>query len=573
MLPIHGFKTQLYDAIEKHSVVLVCGETGSGKTTQLPQYLHEWYPHWTIGITQPRRVAALAVANRVREEIDQNSKLNSKANIVGSSVRFDNQCQGRQTKLKFMTEGILVQELGQTLYAHHYDLLMIDEAHERSLSTDLLLGVIKHQLRLQLQSSSRNSPQLKVIISSATLEVEKFRRFFTLSKTTTRPAVVIIPGRSFPVDILYSKTKRLCLPAQPRVYCAWVVQTVQELLQTDSYRDHHHHQRGHILVFLTGKDEITHVCRELEKMTLNHVDICPLYAALSSEEQRWVVQEQRQTATGAQEGPFETQRRRKIIVATNVAETSLTLTGVKYVIDTGLVKQKFFDPRGNLERLTIVPISRSSAAQRAGRAGRTAGPGTCFRFYSKSCLETQMPLETVPEIQRSNLISMILYIYAQARARASLTDFEFIDPPNRDTLDRGIFELVALGALENPKQDSPDHYQLTERGKIMSCFPLDPHLSRALIESMWLVMISSEKDSSHEQHQHKLLAVEDLMKILAMLTVEVFYVPSSSCTSPRRTKALDDDHEIQQVFVHPLGDHFTFLNSKTDILNCRVPYN
>ncbi|KDR82656.1 hypothetical protein GALMADRAFT_32856, partial [Galerina marginata CBS 339.88] len=369
-LPIYAYKEQLIEAIKEHQVLIVVAETGSGKTTQLPQYLHE--AGYTsngqkVGCTQPRRVAAMSVAARVAEEMG--TKVGYE---VGYSIRFED-CTSDKTILKYMTDGMLLREFLTEPDLAGYSALIIDEAHERTLSTDILFALVKDIARFR--------PELRLLISSATMDAEKFSEYFDNAPT------FYVPGRQFPVDIHYT-------PQPEANYLHAAITTVFQIHTTQP--------KGDILVFLTGQEEIEACHENLQETAralgnkIRELIICPIYANLPSEMQAKIFEP---TPEGA----------RKVVLATNIAETSITIDGVVFVIDPGFVKQNSYNPRTGMSSLTVVPCSRASANQRAGRAGRV-GPGKAFRLYTKWAFSNELEANTVPEIQRTNLGMVVLLL-------------------------------------------------------------------------------------------------------------------------------------------------------------------
>lgn len=369
-LPVYSYRDQLLDAVQRFQVLIVVGETGSGKTTQIPQYLIEagYTQHdKKIGCTQPRRVAAMSVAARVSEEM--RVRLGYE---VGYSIRFED-CTSEKTILKYMTDGMLLREFLTEPDLGSYSVLIIDEAHERTLHTDILFGLVK--------DISRYRSDLKIIISSATLDADKFSDYFDGAPIFT------VPGRRYDVDLYYAQEP------QPD-YISSVIKTCIQIHMTDL--------AGDILVFLTGQDEIELVQENLQQVyrnagtRLKEMIIAPIYSNLPSEMQARIFAP---TPPGA----------RKIVLATNIAETSITIDGIVFVIDPGFVKQKTFNPRTGMESLIVTPCSKASANQRAGRAGRV-GPGKCFRLYTSHAYEHELEPNTIPEIQRTNLGSVVLLL-------------------------------------------------------------------------------------------------------------------------------------------------------------------
>ncbi|KAF4617176.1 hypothetical protein D9613_005884 [Agrocybe pediades] len=485
-LPIYAYKEQLIEAIKEHQVLIVVAETGSGKTTQLPQYLHEaGYTRdgLKVGCTQPRRVAAMSVAARVAEEMG--TKVGYE---VGYSIRFED-CTSDKTVLKYMTDGMLLREFLTEPDLAGYSALIIDEAHERTLSTDILFALVKDIARFR--------PELRLLISSATMDAEKFSEYFDNAPT------FYVPGRQFPVDIHYT-------PQPEANYLHAAITTVFQIHTTQP--------KGDILVFLTGQEEIEACHENLQETAralgnkIKELIICPIYANLPSEMQAKIFEP---TPEGA----------RKVVLATNIAETSITIDGVVFVIDPGFVKQNSYNPRTGMSSLTVVPCSRASANQRAGRAGRV-GPGKAFRLYTKWAFANELEANTVPEIQRTNLGMVVLLL--KSLGINDLIGFEFLDPPPGETLMRALELLYALGALN-------DRGELTKLGRRMAEFPVDPMLSKAII--------SSERYS----------CTDEVLTIISMLSESgsLFYRP--------KDKKLHAD-QARQNFVRPGGDHFTLLN-------------
>ncbi|CDO99561.1 unnamed protein product [Coffea canephora] len=405
-LPIYQYREELLQAVNDHQVLVIVGETGSGKTTQIPQYLHEagFTKVGKVGCTQPRRVAAMSVAARVSQEMGVKV-----GHEVGYAIRFED-CTSKKTVLKYMTDGMLLRELlGEPALAS-YSVLMVDEAHERTLSTDILFGLVKDIARFR--------PDLKLLISSATLDAEKFSDYFDFAP------IFKIPGRRYPVDIHFTK-------APEADYLDAAVVTALQIHLTQPPGD------GDILIFLTGQEEIETV-QEILKHRLQgfgakiaELIICPIYANLRTELQAKIF---KPTPQGA----------RKCVLATNIAETSLTIDGIKYVIDPGFCKMKSYNPRTGVESLLVAPISKASADQRAGRSGRT-GPGKCFRLYTAHSYYNDLEDNTIPEIKRSNLSNVVLTL--KSLGIQNLLNFDFMDPPSTEALLKALELLYALGAL------------------------------------------------------------------------------------------------------------------------------
>ncbi|XP_028656562.1 pre-mRNA-splicing factor ATP-dependent RNA helicase DHX16 [Erpetoichthys calabaricus] len=488
-LPVYRYREDLLKAIEDHQILIIEGETGSGKTTQIPQYLLEEgfvKKEMKIGCTQPRRVAAMSVASRVAQEMGV--KL---GNEVGYCIRFED-CTSERTILKYMTDGMLLREFLTEPDLASYSVVIIDEAHERTLHTDILFGLIKDIARFR--------PDLKVLIASATLDTERFSAFFDDAP------IFRIPGRRFPVDIFYTK-------APEADYLEACVVSVLQIHVTQP--------TGDILVFLTGQEEIEACCEMLQERSrrlgskIAELIVLPIYANLPSDIQAKIFEP---TPPGA----------RKVVVATNIAETSLTIDGIIYVIDPGFCKQKSYNPRTGMESLIVTPCSKASANQRAGRAGRVAA-GKCFRLYTAWAYKHEMEDTTVPEIQRTNLGNVVLLL--KSLGINDLLHFDFMDPPPHETLLLALEQLYALGALNHLGE-------LTKLGRRMAELPVDPMLSKMILAS--------------EQYK----CSEEILTIAAMLSVNssIFYRP--------KDKVVHADNARVNFFV-PGGDHLMLLNVYT----------
>ncbi|MBV9140557.1 MAG: ATP-dependent RNA helicase HrpA, partial [Pseudonocardiales bacterium] len=428
-LPISQCIDEIAAAIRDHPVVVVAGETGSGKTTQLPKICLELGRgiRGVIGHTQPRRLAARTVAERIAHELDV-----PLGGVVGWKVRFTDQV-GPDTLVKLMTDGILLAEIQSDPQLAQYDTLIIDEAHERSLNIDFVLGYLKQLLPRR--------PDLRVIITSATIDPGRFSRYFDGAP------VIEVSGRSYPVEIRYRPygVERTDDRDQTQAICDAVAELRGE-------------GPGDILVFLSGEREIRDTRDALGALKLPDTEIVPLYARLSAAEQHRVFQ---------LPGP----RTRRIVLATNVAETSLTVPGIRYVIDPGTARISRYSRRLKVQRLPIEPISRASATQRAGRCGRTAA-GICIRLYSEQDFESR-PEFTEPEIVRTHLASVILRMVALNLGEVAT--FGFIDPPESRQISDGIQLLRELGAL------AASTMALTPVGRTLARLPLDPRLARMVI--------------------------------------------------------------------------------------------
>nr|KAJ0212274.1 hypothetical protein LSAT_V11C400184800 [Lactuca sativa] len=515
---------RLVEEVRKNDTLIIVGETGSGKTTQLPQYLFNGgfcRDGGTIGITQPRRVAAVTVAKRVAEECGV--ELGQK---VGYSIRFEDMTS-TSTRIKYMTDGLLLREALLDPYLSRYSVIVVDEAHERTVQTDVLLGLLKDVQKKRSQktfSESNNNgtlvkeenngegegssvsvvkPQLvrklnplKLIIMSASLDARGFSEYFGGAKA------VHVQGRQFPVDILYT--------TQPETDCL-------DAALVTIFQIHLEEGPGDILVFLSGQEEIESIeglVREnLKKLpeANQKVLILPLFSSLPSEKQMKVF-------APAPVG-F-----RKVILATNIAETSVTIPGIKYVIDPGLVKVRSYSPDSGIESLIVVKTSKAQALQRSGRAGRE-GAGKCFRLYPESRFEG-LDDSTIPEIKRCNLSNVILQL--SALGVDDILGFDFMEKPDRMAVIRSLELLYLLGALTDEKKLSDPI------GHQMARLPLEPNDSKALI-------LASQFD-----------CLEEMLIVVAMLSVEsIFYAPRDK---------LEESRTVIKSFSSPEGDHITLLN-------------
>ncbi|MFD0343848.1 ATP-dependent RNA helicase HrpA [Streptomyces sp. NPDC127117] len=435
-LPVSQKKDEILEAIRDHQVVIVAGETGSGKTTQIPKICMELGRgvRGMIGHTQPRRIAARTVAERVADELKT-----PLGEAVGWKVRFTDQVNPDATFVKLMTDGILLAEIQTDRELRAYDTIIIDEAHERSLNIDFLLGYLARLLPKR--------PDLKVVITSATIDPERFARHFG------EAPIVEVSGRTYPVEVRYRPLLEEEGDDSDRDQITAICDAVDEL-QTEG--------PGDILVFLSGEREIRDTADALNKRNLRHTEVLPLYARLSHAEQHRVFQRH----TG-----------RRIVLATNVAETSLTVPGIKYVIDPGNARISRYSHRTKVQRLPIERISQASANQRKGRCGRTSD-GICIRLYSEDDFLTR-PEFTDPEILRTNLASVILQM--TAAGLGDIEKFPFIDPPDHRNIRDGVQLLQELGALD-PEEKDPKK-RLTQLGRKLSQLPVDPRLARMVIEA------------------------------------------------------------------------------------------
>ncbi|MBL4569739.1 MAG: ATP-dependent RNA helicase HrpA, partial [Alcanivorax sp.] len=430
-LPVVASREEIKTAIRDHQVVVIAGETGSGKTTQLPKICLELGRgiEGTIGHTQPRRLAARAVASRVAEEL--NSPLGS---TVGFKVRFAEQVSGTSL-IKVLTDGMLLNEIQQDRFLNQYDTLIIDEAHERSLNIDFLLGYLKQLLPKR--------PDLKVIITSATIDHERFANHFGDAP------VLEVSGRTFPVEMRYRP------PAEGQELSRQIEDVLQEI-QREERREGLPVARD-VLVFLAGERDIRDVHHHLKRCELRDTEILPLYARLSQAEQHRI---------------FASHRGRRVVLSTNVAETSLTVPGIRYVIDAGTARISRYSVHSKVQRLPVEPVSQASANQRAGRCGRVA-PGICFRLYDETDFINR-PEYTDPEILRTNLASVILQMTTSGLG--DIRHFPFLEPPDRRLINDGYKLLEELGAVD-------DKRRLTNLGRTMARLPLDPRLARMLVTS------------------------------------------------------------------------------------------
>ncbi|WNL41143.1 ATP-dependent RNA helicase HrpA [Halomonas sp. PAMB 3264] len=440
-LPVVERREDILEAIRDHQVVVVAGETGSGKTTQLPKICLELGRgrRGLIGHTQPRRLAARSVAMRISEELEVNL-----GEQVGYQVRFTDQ-SAPNTLVKLMTDGILLAETQHDPMLWRYDTIIIDEAHERSLNIDFLLGYLKRLLPKR--------PDLKVIITSATIDVERFAAHFSDGK---KPAPVVeVSGRAYDVDVLYRPLVRGDDDEEDRTLQEGILQAIGEIETLERERGWLHGPRD-VLIFLPGEREIRETADTLRRADFKGTEVLPLYARLSNEEQNRV---------------FAPHRGRRIVLATNVAETSLTVPGIRYVVDPGLVRISRYSYRAKIQRLPIEPISQASANQRKGRCGRVA-EGVCIRLYDEEDFLSR-PAFTDPEIQRTNLASVILSMLSLKLG--NIEAFPFVDPPDSRFVKDGFRLLFELGAVDQKEQISP-------LGRKLARLPIDPRLARMVLE-------------------------------------------------------------------------------------------
>jgi pre-mRNA-splicing factor ATP-dependent RNA helicase DHX15/PRP43 len=494
-LPVHAQRDEFLQLYQKSQILVFVGETGSGKTTQIPQFvLWDDMPQQEkklVACTQPRRVAAMSVAERVANEMDV--KLGEE---VGYSIRFEDMTSPK-TILKYMTDGMLLREAMNDHELKRYSTIILDEAHERTLATDVLMGLLKEVVQRR--------PDLKLIIMSATLDAQKFQRYFNDAP------LLAVPGRTHPVEIFYT-------PEPERDYVEAAIRTVLQIHATEP--------EGDILLFLTGEEEIEDACRKISleademirEADAGPMKTYPLYGTLPPAQQQKIFDPAPPPRKpGGRAG-------RKCIVATNIAETSLTIDGIVYVVDPGFSKQKVYNPRIRVESLLVSPISKASAQQRAGRAGRTR-PGKCFRLYTEGAFKKELIEQTYPEVLRSNLSSTVLEL--KKLGIDDLVHFDLMDPPAPETLMRALEELNYLACLD-------DDGNLTTMGRLASEFPLDPALAVMLISSP------------------EFYCSNEILSLTALLSVpQIFVRPASA-----RKRA----DEMKNLFAHPDGDHLTLLN-------------
>lgn len=489
------FRDEFLKLYQESQILVFVGETGSGKTTQIPQFvLFDDLPQTQrkqIACTQPRRVAAMSVAQRVAAEMDV--KLGEE---VGYSIRFEDMT-GPRTLLKYMTDGMLLREAMNDNTLSRYSTIMLDEAHERTMATDVLMGLLKEVVLRR--------PDLKIIIMSATLDAQKFQRYFNDAP------LLAVPGRTHPVEVFYT-------PEPEQDYVEAAIRTVLQIHATED--------EGDILLFLTGEEEIEDSCRKIalesdemvREADAGPLKVYALYGSLPPHMQQRIFEPAPPARhPGGRPG-------RKVIVSTNIAETSLTIDGIVYVVDPGFSKQKIYNPRIRVESLLVSPISKASAQQRAGRAGRTR-PGKCFRLYTEDAFKKELIDQTYPEILRSNLSSTVLEL--KKLGIDDLVHFDLMDPPAPETLMRALEELNYLACLD-------DDGNLTQLGRLASEFPLDPALAVMLISSP------------------EFYCSNEILSITALLSVPSVFVRPAS----QRKRA----DEMKDLFAHPDGDHLTLLN-------------
>ncbi|KAK7920648.1 prefoldin subunit 2, partial [Apiospora marii] len=494
-LPVSKQREEFLEMYHKSQILVFVGETGSGKTTQIPQYvLYDELPQLNnklVACTQPRRVAAMSVAQRVADELDV-----TLGEEVGYSIRFEDRT-GPKTVLKYMTDGMLLREAMHDHMMSRYSCIILDEAHERTLATDILMALLK-----QL---AQRRPDLKIIVMSATLDAQKFQKYFY------EAPLLAVPGRTHPVEIYYT-------PEAEKDYVEAAIRTVLQI--------HASEPEGDILLFLTGEEEIEDTCRKISlevddmirEADCGPMMVYPLYGTLPPHQQQKIFDPApKPLKKGGKPG-------RKCIISTNIAETSLTIDGIVYVVDPGFSKQKIYNPRIRVESLLVSAISKASAQQRAGRAGRTK-PGKCFRLYTEKAFKDELIEQTYPEILRSNLANTVLEL--KKLGVEDLVHFDLMDPPAPETMMRALEELNYLACLD-------DEGELTQLGSMASEFPLDPALAVMLISSP------------------EFYCSNEILSITGLLSVPNIFVRPAN----RRREA----DEMKNQFRHPDGDHLTMLN-------------
>ncbi|KAG9047076.1 DEAH-box ATP-dependent RNA helicase prp43 [Tulasnella sp. UAMH 9824] len=499
-LPVYKQMQRFYNLYNNYQTTILIGETGSGKTTQLPQFVvYSDQPHLRgqmVACTQPRRVAAMAAARRAAEELDV-----PLGKQVGYTIRFEDVTEPGVTFLKYMTDGMLLREAMNDPTLSRYSTIILDEAHERTLATDILMGLVK-----QL---TKTRPDLKLIVMSATFDALKFQTYFK-NPISSQPAPLLkVPGRIFPVETFYTEENQ-------DDYVVAAIQTALQIHQTSP--------PGDILVFLTGEEEIEMACRiirqEAEDLCLSRpnaigpLSCVPLYSNLPPQQQQKIFEPPPPRKADGPQG-------RKVVVATNVAETSLTIDGIVYVVDPGFVK--VYNPRMRVESLLVSPISKASAQQRAGRAGRTR-PGQCYRLYTEKAFNTQLEEQSHPEILRSNLANTVLQL--MKLGIRDLVHFDYMDGPAPETVMRALELLTDLGALSG--------LALTDLGKTMAEFPLDPQMSKMLL-------------SSPQFH-----CSSEVLTLVAMLSVPPVHV--------RPNNKRNEADAAKATFAISGGDHLGLIN-------------
>ncbi|XP_065636492.1 probable pre-mRNA-splicing factor ATP-dependent RNA helicase DEAH4 [Quercus suber] len=490
-LPILQFEEQIVETVDRNPVVVIIGETGSGKSTQLSQILHRrgYTKSGIIGVTQPRRVAAVSVARRVAQELGVHL-----GDEVGYAIRFEDRTSER-THIKYLTDGVLLRESLSNPELSQYSVIILDEAHERSLNTDILLGLMKRLVRMRASN-------LKVLITSATLDGEKVSNFFS------NCPILSVPGKLYPVEILYSNER-------PTSYLEASLKTALDI--------HIREPEGDVLIFMTGQDDIEKLVSKLEDRVQSLQEgscldaiILPLHGSLPPEMQVRVFSPPPPNC-------------RRFIVATNIAETSLTVDGVVYVIDSGYVKQRQYNPSTGMYSLDVVQISKVQANQRAGRAGRTR-PGKCYRLYPSILYNDDFLDVTVPEIQRSSLAGSVLYLKSLDLSDMDILKFEFLDPPSSESLEDALKQLYLIDAID-------ENGLITSIGRVMAELPLEPSLSRTLMEA------------------NECGCLFQALTVAAMLSAETTLLPGRSKSTEKKRKHTHSDLPDGSGW----GDHIQLL--------------
>ncbi|XVF02692.1 hypothetical protein REPUB_Repub04eG0196400 [Reevesia pubescens] len=514
-LPILQFENKIIETVEQNPVVVIIGETGSGKSTQLSQMLHRkgYTDSGIVAVTQPRRVAAVSVSRRVAQELGV--RLGKE---VGYAIRFEDRTS-ETTQIKYLTDGVLLRESLSNPELNQYSVIILDEAHERSLNTDILLGLMRRLVK-------RRASNLKVLITSATLDGEKVSKFFSDCPLLT------VPGKLFPVEILYSKER-------PTSYLESSLKTALDI--------HVREPEGDILIFMTGQarflslfllgvaldanltcnfcledieklvSKLEDKVRSLEEGSCMDAIILPLHGSLPPEMQVRVFSPPPPNC-------------RRFIVATNIAETSLTVDGVVYVIDPGYVKQRQYNPATGMYSLDVVQISKVQANQRAGRAGRTR-PGKCYRLYPSRVYNDEFLDVTVPEIQRSSLAGTVLYLKSLDLPDIDILKFDFLDPPSSESLEDALKQLYLIDAID-------ENGSITSIGRTMAELPLEPSLSRTLIQA------------------NEYGCLSQALTVAAMLSAETNLLPNRSKSNEKKRKHPPLDLPDGSGF----GDHIQLLH-------------
>jgi HrpA-like RNA helicase len=495
-LPIAQYQSEIIASVRDHRTLIIVSQTGSGKTTQIPKYLlsSSVLNGKRIAVTQPRRVAAVTVAQRVSQELGGNV-----GEVVGYNVRFD--CKvSKATRIKYLTDGMLLREALVDRFLDEYGIIVLDEAHERTTNTDVLFALLK-----DLQKTKRTN--LRIVIMSATLQIAHFAKYFFFAGGNIAPGKIMqIPGRTFPVQIFYTDVPQ-------KDYIDAAVRTIYQIHSENL------EVSGDILVFLTGQDDIESSVAMLKEANINFVtirqpalNILPFYAALPQEQQMKVF---KPSSDGA----------RKVVLATNIAETSLTIPGIKFVVDCGLSKKKLFAPSTGVDMLISVPISRAEGWQRSGRAGREQ-PGICYRLYTEQTFD-ELSENIVPEILRSNL--SIVALQLKSLGIENILSFDFIDRPPLESLKYAIEDIFSLGCLD-------EEGDLTLLGKDLAKLPIDPKFGKALL---------CAKNAN---------CLTEMLSIISLLSVESLYFV------PRDDEQKEQFNSSRIRFSSVYGDHISLLN-------------